>query len=391
MQCDDHIGLMLARWLALRLSEVERAQRCGRAAGFASLRRSPRCGDSPALLDPRSHRETRFVRCAHCAQTVAMSQMTKRALARADPGSALLGAAAGAAPAAHPHLCVNRSGLFFGCTAGSSRSRGRVAGACASAAPRSAGARGLRIAARRGVERSLSEHRAQAACAAGCRPCEGEFCARPRAPSTAGQSALRADRRSEARPATRPRLCALSTWTDYRHDSAQAGRRLDPNGPRPRVLRRLRAPVGCRDLGRHGLEDLPRRSDHDGAVGLDLDDRDGLREGHRDDRLARRRRLRDRRRHRAAARRRDGRVQADRGVLRAVRIVRALPAGERVHPAADPVGRHRRGAEARGHLHRQLLPAGADDRGGGRQHPARPGRGGLHAWARPIRASCGAC
>ena len=111
-----------------QLSEVERAQRCGRAAGFASLRRSPRCGDSPALLDPRSHRETRFVRCAHCAQTVAMSQMTKRAQARADPGSALLGAAAGAAPATHPHLCVNRSGLFFGCTAGSSQSRGRVAG-----------------------------------------------------------------------------------------------------------------------------------------------------------------------------------------------------------------------------------------------------------------------
>jgi len=106
----------------------ESAQRCGRAAGFASLRRSPRSGDSPALLDPRSHRKTRFVRCAHCAQTVAMSQMTKRAQARADPGSALLGAAAGAAPATHPHLCVNRSGLFFGCTAGSSRSRGRVTG-----------------------------------------------------------------------------------------------------------------------------------------------------------------------------------------------------------------------------------------------------------------------
>jgi hypothetical protein len=111
-----------------QLSEVERAQRCGRAAGFASLRRSPRCGDSPALLDPRSHRKTRFVRCAHCAQTVAMSQMTKRAQARADPWSALLGAAAGAAPATHPHLCVNRRGLLSGRTRGSSQSRGRVAG-----------------------------------------------------------------------------------------------------------------------------------------------------------------------------------------------------------------------------------------------------------------------
>ncbi len=189
-------------------SETERAQRCGRAAGSASLRRSPRSGDSPALLDPRSHRETRFVRCAHCAQTVAMSQMTKRAQARADPGPALLGAAAGAAPAAHPHLCVNRSGVFSGgCTTWFFAKPWAGGRACASAAPRSAGARGLRIAARRGVERSLSEHRAQAACAAGCRPCEGEFCARPRAPSTAGQSARSDDRRSEARPATRPRLC----------------------------------------------------------------------------------------------------------------------------------------------------------------------------------------
>ena len=105
-----------------------RAQRRGRATGFASLWRSPRSGDSPALLDPRSHRETRFVRCAHCAQTVAMSQMTKRAQARADHGSALLGAAAGAAPAAHPHLCVNRGELSSETHPGSSQSRGRVAG-----------------------------------------------------------------------------------------------------------------------------------------------------------------------------------------------------------------------------------------------------------------------
>ena len=105
-----------------------RAQRRGRATGFASLWRSPRSGDSPALLDPRSHRKTRFVRCAHCAQTVAMSQMTKRAQARADPGPALLGAAAGAAPAAHPHLCVNLWRVLAGDHRGSSQSRGRVAG-----------------------------------------------------------------------------------------------------------------------------------------------------------------------------------------------------------------------------------------------------------------------
>ena len=48
----------------------------------------------------------------------------------------------------------------------------------------------------------------------------------------------------------------------------------------------------------------------------------------------------------AAARRGDGRVQAGRGVLRALRQLRALPAGVGLHPAADPLGRHRRGAEA---------------------------------------------
>jgi NitT/TauT family transport system permease protein len=50
--------------------------------------------------------------------------------------------------------------------------------------------------------------------------------------------------------------------------------------------------------------------------------------------------------HGAAARRGDGRVQAGGGVLRALRQLRALPAGVGLHSAADPVGGHRRGAEA---------------------------------------------
>ena len=123
----------------------------------------------------------------------------------------------GAAPAAHPHLCENRlcsSRRRVGSRSSSTRSVVPArpwAGErrSASAAPRSAGDRGLRIAPRRCVERSLSEHRAQAACAAGCRPCEGEFCARPRDTSTAGESARSADRRSEAQPLARPRPCKL--------------------------------------------------------------------------------------------------------------------------------------------------------------------------------------
>ena len=43
------------------------------------------------MLGPVSRRPTRYVRCAHCTQTRAPSQMTKRA-ARADPGPALLAA-----------------------------------------------------------------------------------------------------------------------------------------------------------------------------------------------------------------------------------------------------------------------------------------------------------
>ena len=83
----------------------------------------------------------------------------------------------GAAPAAHPHLCVKRrrdsrqrveSQQACSWCSSSSRSvlpaRPRAGERrSASAASRSAGARGLRIATRRCVERSLFEHRAQAA------------------------------------------------------------------------------------------------------------------------------------------------------------------------------------------------------------------------------------
>src|SRR4249920_2252435 len=58
------------------------------------LRRSALRADSPAVLGLRSRRITRYVRCAHCAQTDAASQKWKRApAARADRSPALLGAA----------------------------------------------------------------------------------------------------------------------------------------------------------------------------------------------------------------------------------------------------------------------------------------------------------
>ena len=95
------------RGLSERATTAARAQRRGRAAGSASLRRSPRCGDSPALLDPWSHRETRFAHCVRCAQTVAMSQITKRVLRTRRPRVCAARRLRGAAPAAHPHLCAN--------------------------------------------------------------------------------------------------------------------------------------------------------------------------------------------------------------------------------------------------------------------------------------------
>ena len=82
---------------------------------------------------------------------------------------------------------------------------------------------------------------------------------------------------------------------------------------------------------------------------------------------------------RRAARHPDGRLQAGRGVPRALRLLRPLPAGLRLRAAADPLGRHRRDAEAARHLHRLGVPDHPDGRGRRRQHAPRPRRGGLHA------------
>jgi hypothetical protein len=140
------------------------AQRCGRAqrrggrAGAASLRRSPRSGDSPALLDPRSHRGTRCVRFAHCASD-SRDESDHEARAAHAPTTGLRCSAPQRrcacrppAPLREPQWTLEWVHRWFFAKPWAG---GRQ---CASAAPRSAGARGLRIAARRGVERSLSEH-----------------------------------------------------------------------------------------------------------------------------------------------------------------------------------------------------------------------------------------
>jgi hypothetical protein len=75
------------------------------------LWRSALRSDSTALLGPGSRRRTRYVRCAHFAQTAAASQMWMRA-ARAEPGPVLL-VATEIAPTGH-RLPRCTSGSFCG-------------------------------------------------------------------------------------------------------------------------------------------------------------------------------------------------------------------------------------------------------------------------------------
>jgi hypothetical protein len=191
-------------------------QRRGWAAVAASLRRPALWAGCPALLAPRGDFDNSAL------GTGPQTRRSRRGVPLQPRCAALLGAAEAQQPPptrasartidARDDSATRRAVAARGARSSRSACLARPwAGGRwrASAAPRSAGARGLRIAARRCVERSLFEHRAQADRAARCRPCEGEFCARPRAPSTGGQSARRDDRRSEAPPGIRPRPCAL--------------------------------------------------------------------------------------------------------------------------------------------------------------------------------------
>ena len=133
----------------------ERAQRCGRAGGCASLRRSALQADSPALLDPGSHCGTRCVRCAHCAQTAAMSQMTKRVLRTRRPRACAARRRRGAAPADHPHLCAIHCGGLR--TSAAVVMRKVVGGWLAARLLRRRGADGLGVGAVRRDGRDVSE------------------------------------------------------------------------------------------------------------------------------------------------------------------------------------------------------------------------------------------
>jgi hypothetical protein len=85
---------LTARWCEGGMLEPATAARSRRAVpgSGAGMWRSSLRSDSAAVLGPRAHGVTRSVRCAHCARTDAVSQMTKRASTRAALGPVLLAA-----------------------------------------------------------------------------------------------------------------------------------------------------------------------------------------------------------------------------------------------------------------------------------------------------------
>jgi hypothetical protein len=89
---------------------MHRAIAAGGVGGRRWVWRSSLRSDCPVLLALRAHGKTRFVRFALCAQTVAVSQLTKRAGTRAAPKPALLGAPHSAG---HPHRLPLRTHRWF--------------------------------------------------------------------------------------------------------------------------------------------------------------------------------------------------------------------------------------------------------------------------------------
>ena len=160
------------------------------------LWRSPLRADCTAVLGPRSCRRTRYVRCAHCTQTAAASQSTKRA-ARADLGPALLVATEIAArrvpPVAHAPI------RLFDEKAKACQQRCVWAGWSAPLERREAQGSWPRA-----QRASITDSSRLFECSA--RSERSEFCDGATRPSIAGKSARSADRSSEARRPAHTRL-----------------------------------------------------------------------------------------------------------------------------------------------------------------------------------------
>jgi len=173
------------------------ARGLGRACDFGGRRMR---ADFPAMLGHAARRRTRFVRYAHCAQTAAASQMTKRA-ARAATCPALLGASH-ARPAEPARAFAEPASVLGTCSRigrassavqlrGRRSPAGAISAATSSAGPRSARAqRALRHLTHRGCLSAVSVAN------------EASSAMRPRAEQRSGVDAQRRPPQCEPWPET---------------------------------------------------------------------------------------------------------------------------------------------------------------------------------------------
>ncbi len=190
-------------------------QRPGRAAGGAQLRRPSLRSGCTAVRARGARRELTSLASRASFKHALLSQCTKRA-ARAAPRAVLLVAAEIAPPAAHPGRCerpwsVQRANRRA--WAGASRT---PTGVCKDAAGRRAqrlcGGEERRVRGRaRSADRELTWSRLVERSE---RSKRSEFRDPAPEPSTTAQSDRREDRRSEAEPAARSRLCSSKKYRE---------------------------------------------------------------------------------------------------------------------------------------------------------------------------------
>jgi hypothetical protein len=168
----------------------------------------------PAVLGFRARCRTRFVRCAHCVQTPAASQLSKRAGTRAALKPAFLGGAI----RPHPHparrpagnsVCVRGSAYHCGCQA-----RGRFA-AGATVRSRAAQQRGGSPARQRRTDEGPIYGRGPFRAASRSGPQS------PRAASSAGHPERSAGQAGGAPAANRPRACAQSDASHFTNPNSR--------------------------------------------------------------------------------------------------------------------------------------------------------------------------
>ena len=188
------LGLKLANPRGFSIARSRQAvPLAGAEMGRSSLR-----SDFPPLLALRAHGKTRYVRCAHFAQTVAVSQRWMRAGARRPQDCA---ARRPMTAPARGTACRSNTTVAFGPRTDPGCSKGCAGGGWrACEAPRSAG---FVARARQRASTSDSRHLLERS----ERSERSELCRGATDPSTAGQSERSEDRFSRPPAPTRTALC----------------------------------------------------------------------------------------------------------------------------------------------------------------------------------------